>query len=478
MIIGRKREQKSLKKAYDSTEAEFIVIYGRRRIGKTYLIDKFFMSKKCKVFHATGLQKGTLRQQLKKFAEALSHTFFDNAPLGTAKSWDEAFDVLHKQISKFKEKVVIFLDELPWMATRKSGLLQEIDYYWNHYWAKMPNVILVVCGSSASWLIRKIIYNKGGLYNRVTCQIRLLPFTLSEASEYLKSKGVKLNNKHILSLYMALGGVPYYLKYVEPGLTAEQNIQQIIFDKNTPLKDEFNKLFESLFDNADTYIELVKVIAKKKEGIGRSELKSMVKLSTGGGRLSTRLQDLCETGFIEEYIPWARHQGEYYKLIDEFSLFYLHWIVGQKSKKFTSDHWVDQSNRPSYYSWSGYAFEAVCMKHIDQIIRALNIRASSTGSWRFIPRKKTENGAQIDLIIDRSDNAMTVCEIKYTQQPFSLDKQYAEKLKNKIAIFKKKTSVDKQVFLVMIVASGLEKTIHSKEMVDAVITLDALFKEE
>lgn len=476
MIIGRKQEQKLLERAYKAPEAEFIVIYGRRRIGKTYLVREFFKNKKCKFFHATGLQKGTLKKQLKKFTDSLSETFFDNAPLETPKSWDETFSLLHRQISKFEEKTILFLDELPWMATRKSSLLQEIDYYWNHHWSRMTNIILIVCGSSASWLIRKIIYNKGGLHNRVTNQVRLLPFNLSETSEYLKNRGIKLNNKHVLSLYMALGGVPYYLRYIEPGLTAEQNIQRIIFDKNSPLKDEFGKLFDSLFENADAYIELVKLIAKKKEGTGRAELKSTAKLSTGGGRLSNRLKDLCETGFVEEYIPWGRSVGEYYKLIDEFCLFYLHWVISQKSKKFIQHHWIDQSQRPSYYAWSGYAFESVCIKHIDRIVRTLKIRASGTGSWRFVPRKETESGAQIDLIIDRSDNAITLCEIKYTDKPFAIDKQYAEKLKHKIMLFKKKVNINKQIFLVIISASGLEKTIYSEEMVDGIVTLKDLFK--
>jgi AAA+ ATPase superfamily predicted ATPase len=478
MIIGRKQEQKLLEKAYQSKEAEFIVIYGRRRIGKTYLVREFFKNKKCSFFHATGLQEGILKKQLKKFTEAVSQAYFDATPLETPKNWDEAFSLLHKQISKANEKVILFLDELPWMATRKSGLLQEIDYYWNQYWSRMPNVILIVCGSSASWLIQKIIYNKGGLHNRVTCQIRLLPFSLSEVREYLKSRNIKLNNKHILSLYMAFGGVPYYLRYIDPGLTAEQNIQQIMFDKNSPLSDEFNKLFDSLFENSNAYIELVKLIAKKKEGVGRSELKSTAKLSTGGGRLSKRLQDLCETGFIEEYIPWGRNVGEYFKLIDEFCLFYLHWAVSQKSKKFTQYHWIDQSQRPSYYAWSGYAFEAVCLKHIDSIIHALKIRAASVGSWRFIPRKKAENGAQIDLVIDRNDNAITLCEIKYTANPFVIDKQSNEKLKHKIAIFKKKVKINKQIFLAIISANGLEKNIYAEEIVDGIVILEDLFRND
>jgi AAA+ ATPase superfamily predicted ATPase len=478
MIIGRKEEQRRLNKVYNSKEAEFVAIYGRRRIGKTYLIREFFAKKKCKFFHATGLQNGHQKSQLKKFAEAISEIFFDGVPLETPKAWDEAFNVLHKQIVKSKEKIVIFLDELPWMATRKSGLLEEIDYYWNRNWSKLSNIILIVCGSSASWIIKKIINNKGGLNNRVTCPIRLMPFNLSETRAFLKNRNINLNDKHILSLYMALGGVPYYLGYVEKGMTAEQNIQNIFFAKNAPLKDEFNKLFESLFEKADAYIELIKLIATKKEGVRRAELKTEARLSSGGGRLSKRLQDLREAGFVDENVPWGRSKGEYYKLIDEFCLFYLHWIDSQESKHFAQDYWLRQSQRPAYYAWAGYAFEAVCMKHIDQIIKALKIKTSGqVGSWRFIPRKKLEKGAQIDLMIDRGDNAITVCEIKHTDQPYAIDKQYKMNLENKIEVFKEKTGTTKQIFLAFVSANGLKETVHSKG-VDSIVVLNDLFMED
>ena len=481
IIVGRKKEQQVLEKIYRSNEAEFVVVYGRRRVGKTYLIREFFGNKKCCLFHASGLLKGTLKKQLKKFTETISETFFDNIALEIPKNWGDAFSLLHKQIFKTNGKVIVFLDELPWMATRKSGLLQEIDYYWNKQWSKLPSVVLVVCGSSASWLIKKIIYDKGGLHNRVTCQMRLPSFTLSEAKAYLQSRKIKLNNDHVLSLYMAFGGIPYYLRYVEPGLSADENIQKIIFGLDAPLEEEFEKLFYSLFEVADAYIELIKLIAKKKIGTTRAELKSVAKLSTDGGRLTERLQDLCAAGFIEEYVPWGRTTGEYYKLIDEFSIFYLHWVDSRK-RNFAQDHWITQSQRPSYYAWSGYAFEAICMKHIKQIIKALNIKSASTiGSWRYAPEKmknKLENdGAQIDLVIDRGDKSITVCEIKYTTQPFQIDKKYYETLKQKIEIFKRITETKKQIFMAFISAAGLKKNIYSEEFIEGVATSVDLFKE-
>ncbi|MCK4607980.1 MAG: hypothetical protein KAT71_00720 [Gammaproteobacteria bacterium] len=266
------------------------------------------------------------------------------------------------------------------------------------------------------------------------------------------------------------------LKYIEQGLSAEQNIQQIIFASNAPLRYEFKKLFNSLFKNAAAYIELITLIAKKQDGIKRSELEASAKLSLGGGRLTDRINDLCSAGFIESRLAWQYNRGEYYKLIDEFSLFYLHWVTSKKAERFTQDHWLNQTNKSSYKAWAGYAFESICMKHIDQIIAALKIKGGSiTSTWRFIPKKHLEDGAQIDLLIDRNDNAITICEIKHTANPFAIDKKYAKDLLRKVEVFRKKTRTDKQIFIAMISANGLKATMYSEELITAVVTLDDLF---
>jgi len=478
MLIGRKVEIQRLEKLYNSKEAEFAVLYGRRRVGKTYLIRQFFKDKKCQFFQATGVQKGLLTIQIKHFTESLSETFSHGIELKPPSSWEDALRLLTQLIEKTspENKIILFLDELPWMATRRSGLLEALDYYWNHHWSKNSNIILVVCGSSASWLIKNIINNKGGLHNRCTCEIQLDPFTLIESHDYLKYKSINLNKRHVLDLYMALGGIPYYLKYVEAGLTAAKNIQRIFFDKQAPLKDEFKKLFESLFTEASIYIELIKLIANRKEGISRSELEEKSKL-TSGGRLTQRLNQMVQTSFIEAHIPWDKKRGEYYKVVDEFCLFYMYWLNSSKLKKFTSEHWLKQIQKPVYHVWAGYAFEAICHKHTSNIIKALNITsAEAIHSWRFVPRTGHENGAQIDLLIDRNDDAITICEIKYTENFFSINKSYFENLKRKIEIFKGKTLTKKQIFLCIISANGIKETSYSKEIVSGVVTLDDFFK--
>lgn len=481
MIVGREAEIKRLNSVFSSKEAELVVLYGRRRIGKTYLIRKFFEEKNCVFFQTTGLQKGTMKKQLVHFSESLSETFTKGIAIKPPTSWEEAFKTLSQFIENpsSKRKFVIFLDELPWMATKRSGLLEALDYYWNRYWSVNCNIIVIVCGSSASWLINNIIYNKGGLHNRCTCEIKLDPFNLFETNTYLRSRGIKLKKTHVLDLYMALGGIPYYLKYVDPGLTATENIQRILFDKKAPLKDEFKKLFNSLFTEADVYIELIKLIAKKKQGVSRSELESSSMFSRGGGRLTERLNQLVQTSFIESYIPWNKEKGEFYKIIDEFSLFYIYWLSLITNKGYSPEYWLKQVNKPIYPVWAGYAFEAACHKHIPQILAALNIKTAETISgWRLASRKNEENGAQIDLLIIRSDDAINLCEIKYTDSPFAVDKSYAEKLNKKISIFKKATKTRKQIFLTMISANGLKQTIYSEDMVNGLVTLKDLFLQD
>ncbi len=479
MIIGRKKELKLLERVFSGKEAEFITVYGRRRVGKTYLIKTFFDEKKCTFFYSTGIQGEGLQLQLKAFTDMLSKTFFHGVPIATPKSWYDAFAYLQTFIARHpgQEKIVIFLDELPWMVTRKSKFLEALAYYWNQFWGFKPNIILIVCGSSASWLIKKIIYNKAGLHNRTTLEMRLMPFSLSETRDYLVSRGIALGDKHVLNIYMALGGIPYYLRLVEKGITAQQNIQNLFFEESAPLKDEFNKLFDSLFENAEAYKELIELIAQKRQGIERAELQKKVKLSAGGGTLSHRLNDLMQAGFIKEYKPWGRHRGEFLMVIDEFCFFYLDWVAEYHKDERIKDFWLHATQRPAYYAWAGYAFETICLKHIDEVLKGLNIHtALKYDPWRYIPQSHEEDGAQIDLVIDRSDDAITLCEIKYTNDQFVIDKHYAKVLNQKIEVFRENFPTKKQLFLAMISAHGVKPTMYSEETLTGMATLEDLFR--
>jgi len=485
-IIGREREQTVLSQLLKSKRSEFLALYGRRRVGKTYLIRNFFEKIPAVFFHTTGIQKGKLKEQLEQFAKQIGVAFYGSAAIKTRSKWLDAFEDLTQATQRVprNKKVVLFLDEFPWMATKKSGLLQALDYYWNRYWAHDSRLKLIICGSSASWIIEKIINNKGGLYNRVTQTLQLHPFTLGETKAFLNSMGIQLNQRHILDLYMVLGGIPHYLALIRRGLTAHQCIDELCFQKDGQLVKEFERLFASLFQESEIYVELARVIARHRYGIGQAQLMKEKRVSEGG-RTVHRLKELEEAGFIVNFVPHGHQEkGVYYKIIDEYILFYLHWIEPSlksiRKQDRSTKYWLAKTQSSSWKSWAGYAFEAVCYKHLAQIRQALAIDpGAEVGTWRYSPRAKANHsGTQIDLLFDRTDGAVTICEIKYSEQPYVIDKAYAHNLMNKVTIYGKQTKTQKQLFLAMITANSLKPSMYSEEIITKQVGLDDLFKME
>lgn len=481
-IIGRLKEQGLLQELVKSNKSEFIAVYGRRRVGKTYLIKNLMSSFSCIFFHVTGIQKGTIQIQLKEFAKQIGKTFYQSPSIIPQKNWFDAFEDLTDAINEMPkdQTVVLFFDEFPWMATPRSKILLALELYWNRYWVFDKRIKLVICGSSTSWIINNIINNKGGLHNRVTRTLHLQPFSLHETESYLKEHKIKLNRKQILDLYTVLGGVPLYWSFIRKGRSAHQSIDELCFQKNGPLVNEFKRLFESLFEDPKPYIELIRIIANRRYGIGQAELIALSKLPNGGGTID-RLHQLEEAGFVTSIVPYGhKDRGVYYVMDDEYSLFYLRWIepyLKTIAKKETNEgFWLSLSNQPNWKAWAGYAFESICYKHINQIRRALHIDPSArAGTWRYSPRLKDQEGAQIDLLFDRLDGVINLCEIKCSDHPFAIDKSYYQELLRKMEIFKKQTRTKKQFFFSMITTMGLKKTLYSEEIVSGEATLEDLF---
>lgn len=483
-LIGRREEEKILEDFFDSSKAEFLAIYGRRRIGKTYLIRSFFKNKTNIFFNSTGIHNGKLDRQIKEFTKELSRTFLHGIELKEKDNWFDTFEVLTELINKQgNKKVVLFFDEFPWMATARSKILEAIDYYWNHFWSQDARIKLIICGSAASWIIKNIVNDKGGLHNRITRTILLEPMNLRDTKQLLLNLGVKLNNAHVAQIYMMTGGVPFYLANIPSGLSATQVIEKLAFSKNGLLLEEFDRLYSSLFDDAEIYIEIVKEIAKNRYGLSQRDLAQKIKKISRGGTLVKKLKDLENAGFIISFIPYKhKKRGMFYKLIDEYSLFYLYWIEPIKAslqkQSLREGYWEKLTKSSSWYSWAGYTFEAMCYKHLKEISQTLDLSPTAIqNTWQYIPHKGSkEDGAQIDLLFDRDDDAITICEIKYTSSPFAIDKEYAAKLRRKIEIFRQKTQTSKQIFLSMISAQGLKSTIYSEDMVDKIVTLNDFFQ--
>lgn len=485
-VIGRKQEQELLEHLYSSNKSEFLAVYGRRRIGKTYLIRSFFKRKSCIFFNSTGLHKQPMNVQIKQFTKEIGRAFYSGVELKEKDNWLDTFELLLDAIQRQvlgKKKVVLFFDEFPWMATPKSSLLQALEFYWNQHFSQDHRIKLIICGSAASWIIRNIVNNKGGLHNRLTQTIRLEPMNLGETKKFLNHMNIHLNSKHITQIYMATGGVPYYLSLISKSGSATQIIENMAFTKDSFFLNEFENLYSSLFDNAEAYVELIRIIAKSRYGMSQEEVFSQAETVSKGGSTVSKLRDLENAGFIISFTPFQRQKkGIYYRVIDEYTLFYLKWIESIKQtlliKGMRSGYWQSVQSSPAWHAWAGYSFEAICYKHLNQINETLKLSpASIPSAWRFSPTKGSQDqGAQIDLLFDRNDDSITICEIKYTEEPFGIDKAYAEKLNQKIRVFKKVTGIKKQIFLAMIASSGLKKTMYSEDMVTGVVTLDDLFR--
>ncbi len=471
-FIGRSVELDSLRIKYTSERSEFVAVYGRRRVGKTYLIRTAFHQKF--TFQVTALGNGTLQQQLANFHLALRNTFHD-LDISYPSNWLGAFQNLIKCLEKASDKrKVIFFDELPWFDTKRSGFLPAFEHFWNSWASARSDILLIVCGSAASWMLNKLINNRRGLHNRVTKKIKLAPFTLRECELFLKNRNISLDKYQIIQLYMVLGGIPFYWEGIDAGKSAAQIINDLCFLENGLLYHEFPNLFRSLFHDFQNHEKIILTIAKKSKGLSRKEIIELAKLPAAGS--STRLlNELEESGFILKYTPFGKKtRNSLYQLVDFYSLFFLKFM--RDTHISDQGNWMTHIDSPAYRTWSGYAFELICLSHTTQIKYALGISGvqTSVSSWRSI---SSEKASQVDLVIDRRDQVINLCEMKFSIHPFVINKKYASELQDKIGIFKTETSTRKSVFLTMITTFGLHKNNYSKALVQNDLTMDVLFKE-
>ena len=474
ILVGRKEEISILQEALQSDEAEMVSVIGRRRVGKTFLIKTIY--KEVIDFELTGLQDAPRSEQLRNFAFQLNKFAKPSIPTKPPSDWLDAFMTLitYLETKQKKEKLVIFLDELSWMATHKSGFLRGLSFFWNS-WATNQQIVVVICGSAASWMIQKVVNHRGGLHNRITKRIRLEPFTLAETEAYLKGRKVFYDRYQIVLLYMAMGGIPHYLKEVKSARSAIQNIEQICFSKKGLLQDEFSRLYPALFANAEKHMEVIKVLSAYKSGITRPMLAQKLTFKEGG-TLKKILEELAYSGFIDTYRPYGKKKKEQlYRLTDEYSLFYLKFIVDNIHEG--KDSWQQLSQTQIFKTWSGYAFENICFKHIPQIKKTLGISGVYSQSSSFYKKgTATQKGTQIDLLIDRNDHVINLIEVKFYNETFVLSKQYAAELREKMGVFRRTTATKKYLTWVLLTTFGVNHNQHSLGLVQNVLTLDDLFE--
>lgn len=472
-IVGRQKELQLLNSLKGKESSSFLAVFGRRRVGKTFLIRSAFDNQFA--FQLTGLGKGGLKKQLNNFYAALVKQMPAGTEVPFPKDWFWAFQQLSIWLESLPEgQKVVFLDELPWLDTPQSGFISALEHFWNSWASTRRDILLIVCGSAASWMLHNLINNRGGLHNRVTHRIRLEPFTLGECAAYFAQKSAVYGHYQLVQLYMVTGGIPFYLEQVETGKSIAQNINDLGFSADGFLRTEFDNLYASLFRNADRHIAVVEALGQKMKGMGREELLLKASLPDGGSTTKI-LKELEESGFIRKYQAYdKKEKNAVFQLADFYSLFYLRFI--RNTSPLDNQNWISGLDSPEYRAWSGYAFEQVCLAHIDQIKQALGISGVQTATSAWLGEKEGQK-AQIDLVIDRRDQVVNLCEMKFSINPFSIDKSYSDVLRNKIGLFKEITGTNKAVFLTMITTFGLVRNDHAMTLVQNDLSMEVLFRD-
>ncbi len=469
-MIGRKLEKARLLEAASSKYSEFVAVYGRRRVGKTFLVRETFNY--TFTFQHSGLSQANYSLQLSEFWRSLKAQGLPECP--HPHNWFDAFEALGNLLDKsHSRKKIVFLDELPWMDTPRSNFVSALEHFWNGWASARKDILLIICGSATSWIISKVLKNHGGLHNRVTLRIPLRPFTLHECKEFAEEKGLRFTERDIAECYMILGGIPFYWSRLQRGQSLSQNIDTLFFNQEGELHHEYNELFSSLFNMEGLHITILETLWKHHGGLTRKELIAETKLPSNGS-LTQSLEELEECGFVRRYLQPTRPQSQQlFQLFDNFTLFHYQFMANNR----TSDahFWTNSLNSPLHAAWSGLAFERLCIQHIEQIQMALGISGVSCNCYAWLYKNTEHKGTQIDLVIDRQDNIINLCEIKYTRKAFAIDSNYHEILQNRLDTFIEETSPRKAVHFTMISANGLLQNNYSG-IIQNTITLNDLFK--
>lgn len=469
-IIGREQEIEKLENYISSRKSEFIAIYGRRRVGKTFLVKELFENRFA--FRVTGKDNVTTKEQLTSFSFALN----DQLGIETdVTNWPEAFRLLQKALEKMTDGTkIIFFDELPWFDTYASNFISALEHFWNDWAFYRSDIKLIACGSATTWMLNQVINSRGGLHNRITHNILLSPFKLHEVEEYFKSQGFYYERPEIIECYMAMGGVAYYLSLFENNKSVAQNIQQLCFTRGGELTEEFERLFNSLFKKADNHLAIVTALKNKGKGMTRLDLLDATGLANNG-RFSQILKELEQCDFIRSYTPFGKSKKDMmHQLIDPFCLFYFKFMHNKGA--FLDNHWIKMQTTAEYESWCGHAFEIVCLHHINEIVKALGIDGSinTPCSWSYRPATKVlandeadedlKHETQIDLLIDRSDRSISICEMKYCNREYEISKAYDSHLAHRLKVFKKVTKTTKTLIPTFVTPHGLYNNMYARKI--------------
>jgi len=476
-LIGREREIRELDRVCQSKRSELVILYGRRRVGKTFLVRSYFQG--IYDFHFVGAHNKKQATQLSNFRQSLVKYGYTDAP--ELKDWTQAFACLAELLEKSNSvRKIVFIDEMPWIDTQQSDFLSSFEYFWNGWVAERDDIVLIACGSATSWMKEKLEHNQGGLHNRKTCQIYLRPFTLHECREYLLNQGIDWDEYQITQCYMVMGGVPYYLSLLHSELSLTQNIDELFFRHNAELREEFNELYPALFRNSDRYVAIVRFLATNRQGFLRGEIEKATGFS--GGSLTKVLQNLERCDFITTYNQFGCHSKlTRYRLCDFYTIFYLKYVADDHSHD--EQYWSHHCNDRSVESWEGFTFEQICFSHLDQIKYGLGISGMATdaSTWRYVAKKdeseeeKHRRGTQVDLVIQRADKILHLCEMKFASSEYTITSDYAEKLRYRQSLFMSENKIKHGVVFTFVTPYGVAKGKYYN-MLHSELTLKDLFR--
>jgi len=463
-MIGREIERKEMLKAKESAYSEFVAVYGRRRVGKTFLVRETFGYSF--VFQHAGVKNKNTAIQLDRFRQSLVEAGYVDCPV--LKNWYKAFDALKAVIQGSKQdKKVVFIDEMPWLDRPNANFVSALENFWNAWASARKDVLLIACGSASSWILRKLVHNKEGLHNRVTYRISLRPFTLNECAAYARELGLEYTNEQLAECYMVLGGIPYYWHFLERGKSVAQNIDEMFFAGTDKLENEFDELYASLFKTHEPYVQVVTALSVKKVGMTREQL-SRVSGLPETGRMTAVLDDLERCGFIRKYVPMGKvNRGAVYQLMDNFTLFYFRFI--KPNHGIDRHYWTKMLPSSAHAAWVGLAFERLCLQHVEQIKGALQVRGVITTEHSLYTSQ-----AQVDLLIDRNDGIVNVCEMKFSDGEYEITKSDHEAMRNRLRAVREATGTRKALHTTLVTSCGLSYNAYAND-VQSQVVLDDLF---
>ena len=475
-IIGRSEQCRRLQTCLEQETAQLILVYGRRRVGKTYLINEFFEGHFA--FKITGAYDQPKKIQLENFVAELNRKC--RKKWDTPGNWFQAFELLRQYLEQLPQdqKHVVFMDEMPWLDTHKSFFLPAFEFFWNDWGSTRHNLVLIVCGSAASWMDDKFSGNRGGLYNRHTCRMYLEPFTLQQTEKFLISRNIHWSRYEIVECYMIMGGIPYYLNLLDRQYSFNQNIDRLFFSKRGELWDEFDMLYKTLFTHSEHYIQIVEALNQKRGGLTREELAQKTGISLNGS-FSKMIDHLIASGFVSESSQYPQKKKMMrFRLSDPYTAFYLKFIKGQSGN---DEHfWSYSTDLPSRRAWEGFAFEQLCKAHILQIKQKLGIDGvlSTVSVWSSKGNEELGiPGTQIDMVIDRRDRTINLCEIQFSEDEYIIGKDEEASLRNKKTAFRTLTGCRKTIQMTMITTYGVKQNIYSG-IIQNQVTMDDLFREK